>query len=164
MNTPAAPVPPSADDLAAQAVLLSDKDPLRVDVADIPKPPAELVDELDNSGAAPVAAETEAGEEAVTLDFVGDEPPHRTFQLRYPFRLEGRRIDSVTVRQLTTAEMGRIAGDMARAGRTSELYEIYAAMTGLPARVLRLLPAVDGGPIVDQAFDFLPPLFRPGDA
>ena len=36
-------------------------------------------------------------------------------------------------------------------------------MTGLPARVLRLMPHSDGGPVVAAAYDFLPPSFRAAD-
>ena len=147
------------EDLESQAQPLIAKEPVK---ADFPLPPAELVDQLDNSGTAP-ADDDAADDELVTLDFVGDELPHRTFPLKYPFRWAGSRVDSVTVRQLTTAEVGRIAQDMARGGKSQDLYEIYAAMAGLPARVLRLMPSVDGEPIVDAAYGFLPRLFLPAD-
>ncbi len=153
-----------ADGLAVEAVPLGGTvtGPIRDDLAKVVLPPAELVDELDNSGAAgpEPAPGLDPGDEAVTLDFVGEDLPARAFPLKYPFRWEGERHDAVTVRQLTTAEVARISGEWGRSGKPPEYFDIYAVMTGLPAKVLRALPHADGGPIVDAAYDFLPPSFR----
>ena len=148
---------PSAEDLAAQAVTLVEK-PLPTTVDGTPLPPAELVDALDNSGGSTVAAA--ADEEVVTLEFVGDDLPEATFTLRFPFRWQGERVNSITVRQLTTAQVGKIM-TATPANKAPELMDLYAAMTGLPAKVLRAIPATDMSPIIDKAYDFLPPYFRP---
>lgn len=155
---PAAAQPP-ADDLADQAVPIAGPDPLTVAIEDIALPPAHLVDQLDNSGPAP--AEEEDKPEVATLDFIGDDLPAQSFVLKHPFRWEGTRVDTITVRQLSVAQLGALMGRLQRAGKPSELFDIYAEMCGLPAPVLRALPTADGEPIVDKAFDFLPRYFRP---
>ncbi|QRE74375.1 hypothetical protein [Methylobacterium aquaticum] len=136
------------------------RDPLAVPLTDIPLPPPELAGQLDNSAVGPGEAATRPVEVA-TLDFVGDEPPVVSFPLKYPFRWQGVRIDEIGVRQLRTGELGDVFARVARENRTVELYDFYAAMTGLPAKVLRALPAIDGEPIIDKAWDFLPPSVRP---
>ncbi|MGF3028026.1 hypothetical protein ACQVP2_35200 [Methylobacterium aquaticum] len=135
------------------------RDPLAVPLSALPLPPAELVDDLDN--ATPAAAASRPAAEVATLDFVGDAPPERTFTLTYPFRWNGVRYDAITVRALRTGSLGDVYAEAARAGRRVELMDLYGAMCGLPAAVLRALPAVDGDPIIDQAWDFLPPSARP---
>ena len=154
--------PTEADELEAQAVPLQEKNLIDVPADAIPLPPVELRDQLDNSEADASAEDEGPAEEVATLEFVGDDLPEATFPLRHPFRWEGRRYDTITVRMLTTAEVGRIVGRATRAGRNPDRWDIYAEMVGLPAKVLRALPSVDGDPIIDKAFDFLPPLFRPG--
>lgn len=151
-----------AEDLEAQAEPLPEKNLIDVPADAIPLPPVELRDQLDNSEAGASAEDEGPTEEVATLEFVGNDLPEATFQLRHPFRWEGRRYDAITVRMLTTAEVGRIVGQATRAGKSPERWDIYAEMAGLPAKVLRALPSVDGDPIIDKAFDFLPPLFRPG--
>lgn len=149
------------DDLAGQAQPLAGPDLITVPVGDIPKPPPELVDELDNQADAGVEEAGGAALEVATLDFVGDDLPVRAIALRHPFKWQGARHDTITVRQLTTAEMGDIVNRSARSKTMPDRMEIYGAMTGLPAAVLRALPALDGERVMDAAFDFLPPLFRP---
>ena len=147
-------------DLAAQAQPLQEQNLLDVAVGNIPLPPAELRDQLDNSDVAESEADEAPVEETVTLDFFGDELPEHTHRLRFPFRWEGRKVEEVKVRMLTTAELGRIVAQANKAQRMPDRIELYAAMTGLPVKVLRAMPSVDGDPIIDKAFDFLPPLFR----
>lgn len=157
MIAPQPPTPPA--DLQDQAVPLTAKASLEVPVEDIPLPPAGLAEALDNADG---AGEASADAEVATLDFVGDELPFAEFPLRFPFRWQGMRIDTVTVRQLTTAQVGQIVGRMSRSGDArADLMDIYGAMTGLPAKVLRAMPSTDTGPIIDKAYDFLPPLLRP---
>lgn len=150
--------PDDADDLAAEAVPIAQKNPVEVSLSSIPLPPADLVDQLDNDRAADTGVGAEEPDEAVTLEFCGDELPERTFPLRFPFKWEGVRHDAVTVRQLSVAEVGRLVSR--QGGRSIAHMDIYAEMTGLPAKVLRALPAADGDPIIEGCFDFLPPFFR----
>ena len=147
---------PPADDLAAQAAPLSGPDPLQVPVEEIPLPPEHLVDELDNTPAVEALA---PAREVATLSFVGDGPA-KEFPLRFPFLWNGETVSSVTVRCLSTAEMGEAMRAIG-AEADFDLFDIYARMTGLAAPVLRALPSLDGEPITAACFDFLPPSFRP---
>lgn len=151
---------------AAQARPLAGVDPLKVDMATlVPPGVAALLDQLDNpSQAAQATPAPDDEDDVATLDFVGDELPEVVHDLRYPFNWGGVRRDTVTVRQLTTAQVGRISGEWQRSGNPPLLMDVYAVMTGLPARVLRALPHVDGDPIVRTAYDFLPPSYRGGVA
>lgn len=153
--------PPTPEDLAAQAVPLPTGAKLQLDAGDIPLPPAHLVDELDNQGAAGDVEPSERAAEVATLDFFGDELPEWTHPLRFKFRWEGRPVTEITVRQLNVAQMGAIFQRARAAGRAPDLYEVYAEMTGLPAKVLRALKAVDGDAVTEKCWDFLPPSLRP---
>ncbi len=152
---------PSAEDLAAQAVTLVEK-PLPTTVDGTPLPPAELVDALDNSGGSTVA--TAADDEVATLDFVGDDLPFSEVKLRYPFRWQNVRVDVITVRQLTTAQVAQVVAAARSSNVMPDFMDLYATMTGLPAKVLRALPAIDGDEVTDKAYGFLPPSFRPASA
>lgn len=88
------------------------------------------------------------------LEFVTD--AGKTIRLQHPFRLDGRLIDSVQVRRLSLAQVS----DLVVAGRTGDLYEVYAVMCGLPAPVLRGLDGDDGEVVVEAAYDFLPRVIR----
>ena len=146
------------DGLAAEAVPLQPKDRTKVGISEIPLPPAHLVDELDNSK--PAVVEEDDADEPVTLDFVGDDLPERRIPQKYPFRWKGELYETITVRQLTVAQVGRIEQQWAASGTAPQFYDIYAEMTGLPAKVLRALPAPNGQPVVAAAFDFLPLSWR----
>ena len=104
-------------DLAAEAVPLQPRDRTKVDISEIPLPPAHLVDELDNSDLAPAEEEPEPADDLVTLDFVGDAPPSVTFPLKYPFRWEGEVVRQVVVRQLTVAESSAASSTAGRPAR-----------------------------------------------
>lgn len=149
----------AADDLASQAQPLSDGAKLTRDISEMKLPPAALLDELDNQNPANVEPEVEL--EVATLDFFGDELPEVTHPLKYPFRWEGVSYKEIVVRQLNTAEVGNVFRQARVANRMPDLMEVYAVMTGLPAKVLRALPAVDGDAVTQAGFDFLPPSLRP---
>lgn len=147
-----------ADDLAEQAQPLVGPASLDVGLEKIPLPPGELVGDLDNQ----VDQDEAPPADVAVLDFCGSELPHKDFPLKYPFNWEGRRVDSITVAQLTTQQLGDVVRGATREGRSPELMEVYGVMCGLPAAVLRALPSTDGDPITSCAFDFLPPMLRPG--
>lgn len=138
-------------------------------IEEIPLPPEHLWSELDNSGqvAAPAAAGTPAAagaapppaREIARLDFSGAKLPVRLIPLEYGFTHAGARVASVTVRRLSIGEVGDLI-DSLPPGRVDN-FDIYAAMTGLPAPVLRGLVDVDGERVTEACYDFLPRVFRP---
>jgi hypothetical protein len=133
-------------------------DPLEVDISEIPLPPDELTEALDNSQ--PDVGQSPAEKpEVAALDFLSDAGTREVaITLDHPFRFDGRDIRTIKVRKLTVVEVAEVSG---RAGRTGfDIYEIYAAMTGLPAAVLRGLLDDDGEAVIGKAYDFLPRAFR----
>ncbi|PVB59727.1 phage tail assembly protein [Labrenzia sp. 011] len=146
----------------------SRKTGLEVPLEEIPMPPEALTSELDNAAAA-AAPETkpapppEAPVDIADLDFLSD-PATRLAEipLSHPFKWCGRTVKSITVRRLTVAKVGQIASRM-RDGKL-DLYEIYAAQTGLPAAVLRGLMDDDGDAVSERCLDFFPRVFRADDA
>ena len=152
--------------------------PTGVDTADtkieeIALPPQEMWEELENSSAAAETASpssapasaaplpVKAQREVAKLDFVSATYA-REVPLKFPFRLGGRVIDIVFVRRLTIAELGDLL-DKLPPQRTDN-FEIYAAMTGLPAPILRGLIDVDGQDVTGACYDFLPRVFLPAKA
>lgn len=141
---------------------MSDKhgnaDRLDVDISEIPLPPDELTETLDNSR--PEAGRSPAEKpEVAALDFLSDAGTREAdIPLDHPFSLDGRDIRTIKVRKLTVIEVAEVSS---RAGKTGfDLYDIYAAMTGLPAAVLRGLLDDDGEAVIGKAYDFLPRAFR----
>jgi hypothetical protein len=137
-----------------------DQSGIEVDLADIPLPPPELDDELDNSHVAKGAtASTQTGgkvskprPETARLEFVTEaETRVQTHDLEHPFHLDGEVIKTITINRLTISEVG----DTVSAG-IDDYYDIYAVMTGLPAPVLRGLMDVDGDSVVGKCRDFFP--------
>ncbi|KZM49444.1 phage tail assembly protein [Labrenzia sp. OB1] len=142
----------------------SRKPGLDVPLEEIQMPPEDLTADLDNT-AAPSALEPapEVPVDIADLDFQSD-PATRLAEvpLSHPFKWSGRTVKSITVRRLTVAKVGQIASKM-RDGKL-DLYEIYAAQTGLPAAVLRGLMDDDGDAVSERCLDFFPRVFRADDA
>ncbi len=129
-------------------------------VEEIPLPPPELWAELDNSGApeadaqtsaAPVVETPEPVREIAQLDFV--DPIMRLVPLDFPFRWDGQIVEKP--RSSPVRRPGRSVPERPSNGFSS--FDVYAAMTGYPAAVLRGLIAEDSEKVTDAALDF----FRP---
>lgn len=141
----------------------SKDDPLDVKIEEIPMPPADKWEELDNSQSSRPSGpmhplETAvAVEEIAELTFVGEAHKKR-IPIQHPFILNGETVDTVTVRRLRIGDVDR-AIKRAQAGPFS-LFDIYAEMTGLPAAVLRGLIDEDGDKVTDACYDFLPRALR----
>lgn len=136
-------------------------EPPTIEVGEIPLPPEEHWDALDNAGGGdkPKAKPTNQPEVA-KLDFVDAAKRETSIPLAYPFEWEGAVVKSITARRLVTDEVAEL---LARASGDEGIsrYEIYAEMTGLPAAVLRGLDDEDGDRVVAACYDFLPRVFRP---
>lgn len=110
---------------------------------DVPLPP-ESPDEVRAKERARVAE----------LQFLDPASISKTFPLDFPFLHEGREVREIVVRRLAVAEIGA----MFQAPDTPELYDFYAAMTGLPKEVLRALR--DEDVIFEGCAPFLPRIAR----
>lgn len=119
--------------------------------------------EVSAAGAAP-AGERPAVKprEVEMLDFGIEEDGPRPFHivpLKYPFRRDGQITRQIVVRRLTVGEVGEMLDT--RPADLPDRFDIYAAMTGLPAPVLRGLIDIDGEAVAEACFDFLPRYYRP---
>lgn len=136
-------------------------EPILAAEGEIPMPPRELLAQLDNSGEdetekanSPPTAHR-AVPEVAELEFVGDSLPVAEIALRYPFRWQGETVRTITVRRLTVAQMGAFWEGLPDDG-TYERSDLYGVMCGLPGKVIRALPDVDGSRVTRACFDFLP--------
>lgn len=152
------------------------KDPLDMEISEIPMPETELtedlVESLDNApdagqGTTGKSGRTEEKAEApapdvATLDFLSPaESREGLVKLNHPFKLDGEPVTEMPVRRLTVAEVGQI---VTNAGSGSlDYYDIYAAQTGFPAAVLRGLMDDDGKAVADRCRDFFPRAFLPDE-
>ncbi len=143
-------------------------DPSKVKIEEIPLPPKEMWGDLNNSGTEVAADEARKAEQVMAqkvtprpiakLNFRKD--MFASIVLNFPFDhpdLGG--VELVEVRRLTVGEVGDILDG--RRKDAPDMFDIYEAMTGLPADVLRGLEAQDGERVTGACFDFLPPLLRP---
>ena len=136
---------------------------------EIELPPQDMWPQLDNSGSgkpaesAPAVAAAPATvpiarADVAELQFVG--PRSTRVTLEYPFNWEGARVDEISVRRLTLAEVETIARRRSSGNKMTTM-DIYSVMTGLPATVLYGLDDDDGQRLTDVAFGFLPRSLRP---
>ena len=140
--------------------------PLAVKVEEIPLPPVDQWEALDNSGRKPAAAPTahqdtvvaESAEPIAELQFLGS-THMKELTLQHPFMRDGVTVSAITVRRLRIGDIDRFI-KRARTGSFST-FEIYAEMTRLPVDVLRGLIDEDGDAVTDACYDFLPRSLRP---
>lgn len=149
----------------------SKDDPRDVKFVEIPLPPPEMWDELDNSdsqkaGKPQSVPMTEATARKASgsapqakLNFIS--PAFKSvITLLYPFEHPSTgEVAEVTIRRLTVGEVGEILDRLDQSTRDN--FDIYAVMTGLPADVLRGLIDIDGEEVSRVCYDFLPRIFRP---
>jgi hypothetical protein len=149
----------------------SKTNPDELKVEEIPLPPSDMWEELDNSGkpkaepdpavtkgTEPAAQRAQADRPIAALKFL--KPMNHTVPLDFPFELpDVGAVEVVTVKRLTVGQMGDILDR--RDPKSPDMFDIYAIMTGLEADVLRGLEAKDGERVTGVCFDFLPPLLRP---
>lgn len=120
------------------------------------RPPVPPEQPGEPAAAAPAPGQEKPAEArpAAALDF--QERGVKEVTLSFPFTWEGRFVSAVTVRRLITAEVAALTAS----GRATDAFECYAAMTGLPAPVLRGMDGDDGMAVVEAAFAFLPRLLK----
>lgn len=143
---------------------MSKNDPTEVKVEEIPLPPPEMWEALDNSPKPKAAAPTAAAPAPTRrkfdqLAFKGGEVT-RSIPLQFSFdHPEMGDVTQITVRRLTVGEVGELIDT--RDPEAPDFFDIYARMCGMPETVLRGLIDVDGEAVTGVCYDFLPRLFRP---
>jgi len=130
-----------------------DAAPIKADFAQVPVPP----EDAEGAPATPPPAAPAAVEAVAAIEFLAPEDQPREIVFAHPFRFEGREIRGATARHMTLAEVIRVFESAPRdeSGATTMVH-FYAAMTGLPAPVIRALAASDHEALVDACFPFLP--------
>ena len=138
-------------------------DPLKVDIAEIPLPPDDVLEEMlrDEPKAAPepTPAAPAPAAEVEALDFVKREVRQKPIPLEHPFRRNGALVEQIVVRRLTGFEIGEFVRTSLRTDNGFDRFELYATMTGVPAPVLRGLDQDDLMALTAVASDFLPRAF-----
>ncbi|GJD93348.1 hypothetical protein [Methylobacterium iners] len=123
--------------------------------AELPPPPPEGALGEAASATLPTAAEPPPPAEVAILRFLDPGSISKEVPIRYAFEWEGREVRSIQVRRLAVAEVGAVIAAMPE-GMPYDLYLFLAAMTGLPAPVLRGLIDDDGAELLAAARPFLP--------
>ena len=123
-------------------------------------PPPGLPGEPADASAATPAAKPDPVKIAV-LRFLDPASVSKTVAVKFPFAYRGEggeeiEVSAVPVRRLSVAEVGAII--TGKTADTLDLFEFYAAMTGLPTEVLRAMPSDEE--VVDECRPFLPPPVR----
>lgn len=129
-----------------------DQAPIPADFSNIPLPPEGPAD------AAPAAAKTAPEpDDVAVLDFIDAQSQHTTVALDHPFRWKGVEVRDVTVKMPSFADVVRVYETAKKddEGKVA-LIEFYAAMTGLPASVLRAMPFDDSEKVTAACIPFLP--------
>lgn len=110
--------------------------------------------------------------EVAVLRFLDPAAISATVTLEFPFEWEGREVRQITIRRLVTAEVGAVMAAIPD-GEDYDVHVFIAAMTGLPAPVLRGLIEDDGAEVIARARPLLPrkvvaalfsPITEPGEA
>ena len=107
--------------------------------------------------AAPAPPSRPTREKMAVLRFLDPGAVSKTAAVKFPFAYVGEggeeiEVREITVRRLSVAEVGAIV--LGKTADNFDLFEFYAAMTGLPAEVLRAMPADEE--VVDLCRPFLP--------
>lgn len=128
------------------------RDPIPADFANIPLPPEGPAD----AAVLQTKAAPEPDDVAV-LDFLDAERMQATVTLDHPFRWNEREVREVTVKMPSFTEVIRVYESSKKDddGKVA-LIEFYAAMTGLPASVLRAMPFDDSEKVTAACIPFLP--------
>lgn len=122
------------------------------DFANIPLPPEGPAE--DTSTSAKAAPDPD---DVAVLDFIDAEKMQTSVSLDHPFRWNGREVREVTVRMPSFTDVIRVyEGAKKDDDGKVALIEFYAAMTGLPASVLRAMPFDDSEKVTAACIPFLP--------
>lgn len=127
--------------------------PIQADFSKIPLPPEGAEGEAPAKAAAAVAQ----AQETAAIEFLDPAARAKEIPLDFPIMWDGREIASVTARRLTLAEVVRVSETAPKDDEGSiALVHFYAAMTGLPASVIRALDSDDSQRVQEECFPFLP--------
>jgi hypothetical protein len=132
-------------------------DGVKADFANIPLPPESAEGEA--QAIAEASAEDRsrrAKEDVAILEFEEPAGMVNELPLKHPFRWKGEWLRTVSIRRLTFAEAMRVTEEAQKTGRELSNFDLFAAMTGLTAPVIRGMEAGDGDRVTNACLPFLP--------
>lgn len=127
------------------------EDGVKADFLQVPIPPEGADGET-----AAISEQETAYPLAAVLEFEEPESMVKEEPLKHPFRWKGEWLRKISIRRLTFAEAMRVTVDAQKAGREITNIDLFAAMTGLPAQVIRGMEAGDGDRVTNACLPFLP--------
>lgn len=116
-------------------------------------PPAAIPGEA--AATATAAAPEPKAFEVAALRFLDPGAVSAFVDLEFPFEWDGREVRTVKIRRLATAEVGAVMAAIPD-GEDYDVWVFVAAMTDLPASVLRGLIEDDGAEVLVKARPLLP--------
>jgi len=124
--------------------------PIPADFSTIPLPPEGAPGEVSAAASAPA-------EEVAEIEWLDPADQPREIVFAHPFRWRGQEYRRATARHMTLAEVIRVFESAPRdANNEVSMAHFYAAMTGLPAPVIRALAAADHEALHAACHPFLP--------
>lgn len=127
---------------------------VKADFSQVPLPPEGV--EGEPSGANGQASSSPAQVEVAILEFENPASMIEEVPLSHPFRWKGEWLRKVSVRRLTFAEALRVNDEAQKADREVKSIDLFAAMTGLSAPVIRGMEANDADRVTKACLPFLP--------
>lgn len=120
-----------------------------------PPPPIGAPGEEAPEPKSEVAPASAAPAERAVLQFLDPAALTVDVPLDFPFRYDGRDVRSIILRRLCVAEVGALMAKFGEDGRF-DVFDFFAAMSDLPAAVLRGLIDSDGTEVLAKARPLLP--------
>jgi hypothetical protein len=127
---------------------------VKADFSQVPLPPEGAEGERSEANDRALSAPAQA--EVAILEFENPAGMIDEVPLSHPFRWKGEWLRKISVRRLTFAEALRVNEEAQRAGREVKSMDLFAAMTGLSAPVIRGMEATDADRVTKACLPFLP--------
>jgi len=128
---------------------------VKADFSQVPLPPQGAEGEADAQASGRSGPER-AKEDVAILEFENPAAMIEEVSLSHPFRWKGEWLRKVSVRRLTFAEALRVNDEAQKADREVKSIDLFAAMTGLSAPVIRGMEATDADRVTKACLPFLP--------
>jgi hypothetical protein len=106
-----------------------------------------------------VSADADASNSSEPPVFVSTKPRSREISLDWPLRYDGKLYDRITVRRMTTAEVGQFIA----AASAEDYKEARLPMFDCPPEVIDALDPDDAERVNEAVRDFLPRALRPAE-
>jgi hypothetical protein len=144
----------SASEIGATVGSAADSAAVKADFSQVPLPQEGAEGERVEANGQALSSPTQA--EVAILEFENPAGMVEEVPLSHPFRWRGEWLRKVSVRRLTFAEALRVNDEAQTADREVKSIDLFAAMTGLSAPVIRGMEATDADRVTKACLPFLP--------